>query len=393
MTSVRALDPSWFRQVLGQYPTGVTVITAMCPDGQPTGMAVGSFTSVSLSPPLVAFFPDKSSTTWPRMSPAGSFCVNVLSAGQEDVCRLFATKGADRFAQFKWHPAASGAPVLSGAAAWIDCVIERVQDAGDHYIVIGRVLDLDLGAEELPLLFYRGGYGRFAPLSMAAAGSDFSHFLRRVDVARPDMEKTAAELGLQCVASADVHGDLVVLATAGEPVFGAAVPVGHRVPFVPPLAVPLVAWAHPPAVAAWKQRSGKELGPVLDQRCEAMLATLRRRQFSVAGGGPVHMELTATNERLELAPGDAQLLAHRTKVIQQLFDSYEPADLCDESVAGIRSVNVPVFSEDGTAVLMLSLFGLPERVSAVEVSRYAERLLVTAQAVTARLGGRWPDPG
>jgi flavin reductase (DIM6/NTAB) family NADH-FMN oxidoreductase RutF/DNA-binding IclR family transcriptional regulator len=392
MTSLRALDSSWFRQVLGQYPTGVTVITAMCPDGQPAGMAVGSFTSVSLSPPLVAFFPDKSSSTWPKIGPAGAFCVNVLGADQEDVCRLFATKGADRFAQFEWHLSESGVPILDGAVAWIDCAIELVQDAGDHYIVIGRVRDLDLGAEELPLLFYRGGYGRFAPLSMAAVGSDFSYFLRRVDVARPDMETLAAELGLQCVASADVHGDLVVVATAGQPVFGAAAPAGHRVPLMPPIGTPLVAWAPGAEVTAWKHRFSKNLTPALDRHCDAMLATVRQRQFSIASGGALHMELTATNEKLESAPDDHELLAHRREVIQQLFDSYEPAILDDASVMGVRSVNVPVFGEDGNVVFMLSLFGLPERVSATELESYAERLLVTAKAVTARLHGTWPRP-
>jgi DNA-binding IclR family transcriptional regulator len=106
----------------------------------------------------------------------------------------------------------------------------------------------------------------------------------------------------------------------------------------------------------------------------------------------MHMELTATNEKLELAPGDSELLAHRREVIQQLFDSYEPPVLDDASVTGIRSVNVPVFGEDGSVVLMLSLFGLPERVSAAEVRRYAERLLITAKTVTTRLHGNWPTP-
>jgi flavin reductase (DIM6/NTAB) family NADH-FMN oxidoreductase RutF/DNA-binding IclR family transcriptional regulator len=392
MTVLRAHDPSWFRQILGQYPTGVTVITAMGTDGEPAGMAVGSFTSVSLSPPLVAFFPDKSSSTWPRIRLTGAFCVNVLGADQEDVCRLFATKGVDRFAQFKWRRGESGAPILDGAVAWIDCAIELVQDAGDHYIVIGRVRDLDLGAEELPLLFYRGGYGRFAPFSMAAVGSDFSHFLRRVDVARRDMETIAAELGLQCVASADVHGDLVVLATAGQPIFGIAAPVGQRVPLMPPIGVPLVAWASDAEITAWKHRFAANLRPAIDRRCDEMLATVRGRQFSIATGGALHMELTATNEKLELAPGDHELLAHRLEVVQRLFDSYEPPILDDASVIGVRGVNAPIFGEDGNVVFMLSLFGLPESASAAEVERYAERLLVTAKTVTARLHGSWPPP-
>jgi flavin reductase (DIM6/NTAB) family NADH-FMN oxidoreductase RutF/DNA-binding IclR family transcriptional regulator len=392
MTILRAHDPSWFRQILGQYPTGVTVITALGTDGEPAGMAVGSFTSVSLSPPLVAFFPDKSSSTWPKIQLAGAFCVNVLGAGQEDVCRLFATKGVDRFAQFKWRPGESGAPILDGAVAWIDCAIEFVQDAGDHYIVVGRVRDLDLGAGELPLLFYRGGYGRFAPHSMAAVGSDFSYFLRRVDAARRDMEAVAAELALQCVASADVHGDLVVLATAGEPAFGMAAPVGQRVPLIPPIGIPLVAWASDAEITAWKHKLGEKMQPALEHHCDEMLATVRRRQFSIATGGEVHMQLTATNEKLELAPADRELLARRREIIQRLFSSYEPVILDDASLRGIRGVNAPIFGKDGSAVLMLSLFGLPERMSAADVQRYAERLIVTAKTVTARLHGNWPQP-
>ena len=90
-------DPRWFRQVLGQYPTGVCVVTATEPDGGRAGFVVGSFTSVSLDPPLVAFFPDRGSTSWPRIHSVGRFCVNILSAEQEDVCRNFATRKQDKF--------------------------------------------------------------------------------------------------------------------------------------------------------------------------------------------------------------------------------------------------------------------------------------------------------
>src|SRR5687767_9052427 len=91
-------DSARFRQVLGRFPTGVVVVTGIDPHGRPAGMAVGSFTSVSLVPPLLAFFPDKGSSSFPKIRASGSFCVNVLSASQEPVCRAFATKGADKFA-------------------------------------------------------------------------------------------------------------------------------------------------------------------------------------------------------------------------------------------------------------------------------------------------------
>ena len=164
-------DARWFRQVLGQYPTGVTVVTANCA-GTPVGMVVGSFTSVSLDPMLVAFFPDKSSTTWPKIRPTGLFCVNVLSADQETVCRAFTAKAPDKFDRTGWRLATSGSPILGGVVAWIDCDIWSVIDAGDHFIVIGRVRDLDMPNPALPLVFFRGGYGRFLPLSLAAGEAD-----------------------------------------------------------------------------------------------------------------------------------------------------------------------------------------------------------------------------
>ena len=97
-----AIDPKHFRRVLGHFPTGVAVISGLDPEGKPAGMAIGSFSSVSLDPPLVAFLPDKSSTSWPKIAPSGKFCVNILGSEQEDVCRTFAVKGGDKFAELKW---------------------------------------------------------------------------------------------------------------------------------------------------------------------------------------------------------------------------------------------------------------------------------------------------
>jgi flavin reductase (DIM6/NTAB) family NADH-FMN oxidoreductase RutF len=160
-TSPPAFDSARFRQVLGHFTTGVTVITAATDEG-PVGLAVGSFASVSLDPPLVGFFPDKTSSSWPRIEAAGAFCVNVLGGDQEEVCRRFASKGDDKFAGLGWKPARSGAPLLDGVIAWIDCDIESVTDAGDHHFVLGRVRDLAVEHDGAPLLFFRGGYGRFA---------------------------------------------------------------------------------------------------------------------------------------------------------------------------------------------------------------------------------------
>ncbi|MFI1165831.1 flavin reductase family protein [Streptomyces sp. NPDC020801] len=156
------VEPGEFRRVLGSFATGVTVVTAPAAEGEdsPAGFACQSFGSLSLDPPLVAFMVGRTSSTWPRIARAGVFCVNVLGAGQGELCRAFAVSGADKFAGVAHEPApASGSPRLAGALAWIDCAIHAVHTGGDHLIVVGRVNALGTsGTDEPPLLFHRGRF-------------------------------------------------------------------------------------------------------------------------------------------------------------------------------------------------------------------------------------------
>lgn len=168
MSESPAFDAKQFRTVLGHFPTGVTIVTAM--DGDtPLGFTIGSFTSVSLDPPLVGFLPMKNSDTWASMSRSGSFCVNVLSRQQADLCWKFAKSDneAERFTDVAWHPGPTGSPVVDRAVAWIDCTVEQVYEMGDHYFVLGRVVALEADADHdgegpFPLLFFRGTLGGFA---------------------------------------------------------------------------------------------------------------------------------------------------------------------------------------------------------------------------------------
>ncbi|MEZ5219035.1 MAG: flavin reductase family protein [Ilumatobacteraceae bacterium] len=158
-------DALRFRQVLGHFPTGVTVVTGSH-EGVPHGMTIGSFTSVSLDPPLVGFFPMESSESWKAIEASGRFCVNVLGADQAELCWRFAKPATEdsRFTGLSWRPSPLDSPVLTGVIAWIDCEIESVHTMGDHLFVLGRVADLDTwdGAEPAPLLFFRGKLGGFS---------------------------------------------------------------------------------------------------------------------------------------------------------------------------------------------------------------------------------------
>jgi 3-hydroxy-9,10-secoandrosta-1,3,5(10)-triene-9,17-dione monooxygenase reductase component len=155
------IDPRGFRDALGHLPTGVTIVTARLPDVR-VGLACNSVTSVSLEPPLVAFCAARSSTTWPQIRLAGRFCVNVLADCHAEAAQRFAKRGVDRFAtSLSWHER-EGGPGLDDAVAWVDCEAYDEHEAGDHVIVVGRVLALGMRSNASPLVFYRGAYGSFA---------------------------------------------------------------------------------------------------------------------------------------------------------------------------------------------------------------------------------------
>jgi len=162
------IDARHFRDVLGSYPTGVCVVTSQTDAGERIGLAVGSFTSISLDPPLVGFLPDKRSRSWARIAPTGRFCVNVLGSEQLDHCRRFATSVDDKFEGMSHGASPAGLPLLDDALAWIDCTVEQVVEIGDHLLVVGRVLALDRRIEGAPLVFYRGGYHTLAGLDERA---------------------------------------------------------------------------------------------------------------------------------------------------------------------------------------------------------------------------------
>jgi flavin reductase (DIM6/NTAB) family NADH-FMN oxidoreductase RutF len=154
-------DPAAFRRILGHFCTGVVVVTAL-EDGAPVGMTCQSFSSLSLDPPLVMFCPAHTSTTWPRVRRAGTFAVNILADSQEHIGRSFAATGHDKFAGVAWAPGRTGAPLLVGAVAHIECRLDSVLPGGDHDIVIGAPLAMAEDPARSPLIFFRGTFGNLA---------------------------------------------------------------------------------------------------------------------------------------------------------------------------------------------------------------------------------------
>jgi len=158
-----AIDATAFRKALGQFASGVTVITTSH-EGTPFGMTASAFTSVSLDPPLVLFCADKRARSGTMVGPAGVFAVNILGENQRDFSDLFAGKGTDEERSEKLAQigkvAETGAPILPDVVAWLDCRVDRTIDAGDHFIYIGLVLASGTMGDTRPLLYWHGNYRR-----------------------------------------------------------------------------------------------------------------------------------------------------------------------------------------------------------------------------------------
>lgn len=373
------IDPAWYRQVLGQYPTGVCVVTAQSPEGEPIAMVVGSFSSVSLDPPLVAFFPDRKSSSWARLRECARFCVNILSADQEGLCRKLASKDPNKFADVAHRSSTAGNPILDGAVAWIDCDRYAIADAGDHEMVTGRIVELDTEGSGLPLLFFRGGYGRFTPASMVADSAQGVTLaqLRNVDCARTEMEQLADRVGGLCIATVRVGNELVIAASAGQARDGGAASlVGQRLPFAPPAGAVFGAWLPEPARSRWvaSQSATAANAPSLE--------AVRARGYSVGLRNDAQRTLS---ERLLASAENRQHHADVEDLLGAL--AYDPEQLTTDLKRDIRLISVPVFDARGQVELALTLYAFPKPDVSTGVDRYIDEVVATAGAVTVKIGG------
>ncbi|GAA4752913.1 flavin reductase [Nocardioides endophyticus] len=373
-------EPRHFRDVLGQFPTGVAVVTALDPDGAPVGMAVGSFSSVSLDPPLVAFMPARTSSTYPVIADAPHFCVSILGADQEEVCRAMATRGADKFSEIDWFPAPSGAPIIADSLAWIDCTPAWTHEAGDHLIVLGTVDQLAELRPGPPLVFFRGGYGGFATASlMAAPERDIVEPIRLAGRARSLMEDLAKELDLECLAVGAVGEQSVCLAIADSP-SADYIPsrVGYRTPFVFPVGSVFVAW-DPARTALWLPADAARAAGG-----EAALRRVRDRRWSVATGDDHYDDLERAVGQLLIQgqDDDGSLGGVMNALRGEQFDPpLEPHTTYD-----VRMLMAPVFGPHGVE-LGIAVRGFRNHLDGAEIEAIGARLIAAADEVSRKIGG------
>jgi flavin reductase (DIM6/NTAB) family NADH-FMN oxidoreductase RutF/DNA-binding IclR family transcriptional regulator len=369
------IDPQLMRDVLGHYPTGVTVITARSPEGRPEAMTVGTFMSVSLDPALVAFLPARSSRSFARLRRSPAFCVNVLGADQEALCRTFASSAEDKFSEVEWRASPSGSPIVDGAIAWIDADLDRISEIGDHFLVVGRIRALDVVRPALPLLFFERGYGRFAPLQFAAgAPAHLFPLLRAVEAARPILERTAETIGSEIVVTAAVDDQLVHVAVIGHTSIHPSPLVGRRLPLAPPLGSLLVANADEGAQDAWLRRSSRAGEDGDRESLAEQLRLIRSKGWVLARKSPRHDEL---DNMLEVIADDVRTPAQGRalmRLLDELRQAYDESAPAYASQPTVRMLAVPVRDGCGRVPFQIGVHDVPGAEDDVPLGRIRAEL-------------------
>jgi flavin reductase (DIM6/NTAB) family NADH-FMN oxidoreductase RutF len=380
-----AIDPELFRETLGHYPTGVAVVTGVAADGKPVGMVVGTFSSVSLDPPLIAFFPASSSSSFPQLRTARAFAVNVLAADQEPLCRQFATSGADKFEGVRWHQGPLGSPVLEGAVSWIECTFEQIREAGDHYVVLGRVHHLAVQRSTLPLLFFQGGYGQFSPRSFVAAPDPgLIQAAQLAETIRAQVEEFSAEFAVNCSVLVKIGGDAVQVLAAHHASAAEPLPLGHRQPIIPPFGAAFLVNATPAEVDEWLRRAPDDSR----NRCDlnwTQLGKVRERGYSVLTAGP---ELLQRHQAALSAFELSHRLPRQKRAVQQATSELAE-HFCPDLLPGRRydlaSIVVPILVRADLPPMAIRISGLPVSLWAEQIECWAGQLKRVAATAAAAL--------
>ncbi len=387
----RRVDPARYREVMGHYPTGVVVVSGTNPEGEPIGMVVGTFTSVSLDPPLVAFMPSAESHTYALMRDSPAYCINVLAHDQLDLCHALARPRKGMFEEVDWSPSPLGVPMLADAVAHVHCRPVQVVSAGDHVIVVCEGLDMHVTRPVNPLLFFQGAFGGFNPRGMTAHGdASLIEAVRLAEVARPHVERFAAEFACECGVLVPVSdSELTVAASAYGGRAQMRESLGLRVPMTPPLGEGLVAWQSPHQIENWLRREPSG-DPKTAERYRRRLALIREHGYSVAGlpAGSPPLYDRMQQAMAQYATGSL-LPAHERAVRAVIADSqdlFEMVDVADEQRYDMASIVVPVRLGDGRVPMILRATQLPQDVDGLTVRGWIRALRATVARVGADLG-------
>lgn len=390
-TAPATIDARDFRDVMGHYPTGVVFVSGMV-DGDPVGMVVGTFSSVSLEPPLVSFMPMTTSGTYGRLRQAEHLCISVLAHDQMATVRTLAGRDPDKLSKVAWTPSAAGAPQLDGAVAHIHGRIDREIEAGDHYITLVAVDDLAVARPTTPLLFFQGGYGGFSTTGMSAhVDKDLISAVRLAEAARPQLDALAYRIGGSAAALVQVSAiDQTIGAASYGPSVQSEERLGVRIPLIPPLGEGAVAWSDE-QIEQWVSR----IWPVdadVQQAYRDRAAKVRDQGYAVARIDEDRDGYDRLGEALS-EYGLGELSPARDREVRGVFFSsgaYFGGSISpEERHVDLASIVVPVLDptcdEPRNSGLVLRLGHLPQGVDGRQALEWVTALQEAAAAVRATL--------
>lgn len=382
-TTTGVLDPGHYREVMGHYPTGVAIVTGIASDEEPVAMIVGTFSAVSMDPPLVSFMPTVKSGTFARLRTAKSFCINVVAQDQVSTCRVLGSFEAGKFDRVPWAMSAHGAPALGDAVARVHCTPEQLVEAGDHYIVLCAVHDMEVVRPTTPLLFFQGAYGGFTPRMMTARGdAAVIQAVNRAEAARPHLETLARNHECEVAVLAPVSESELTIA-AGS--YGGRAEMqqalGDRIALVPPIGEGWVGWQGAGSIDAWLARAGSKDPAVLEffrSRAEAA----RANGYSIAlvnqGGYRRLQEVLRKLSEGDLTPSAERQL--KTELIEYQ-KSFTAGDIVDEQTYDVGWIIVPVFTGSDQPYFLLRLSQLPEPTTGKKVKEVLDDARQAALAI------------
>lgn len=381
------IDNDQFRAVLGNYPTGVAVVTGMAADGEPLGMVVGTFTSVSLNPPLVAFLPMKTSRTFNTLRDESErFCINILAADQEGICRTLASPGERKFDHVQWHASPLGNPVIDGVVGWIDCTYANVVDGGDHFIVLGAVQHMGLERDASPLLFFQRGYGRFTtgPL-MLSNDRDVLQSVRLAEQAREEIETLAKSLEVGCSIVAAAGPDSIYVAVADHSAAQRNTNrLGVRAPLTPPLGAVFVGSSNAIDERTWLARLGK-CTPETREQAILQLKRVRERGWSLSLMGAPAQELEEALDLYSCPDRTPEQERRFLATVSRMFTMHEPVSIEADQPYDVLHLTVPVKHRNGDTLLALRLSELPSALTGRQIENYVQHLQAVAARIEAKI--------
>lgn len=372
------LDNNVLREALGHYPTGVALIATVDEERHAAGMIVGTFTAVSGDPPLVGFFPMKSSRSFERIRDAGFFTVNILAHDQEHVCRALMRPQPDKFEGLPWTPSANGAPVLDGVVLTIDCELAEVTEAGDHYLATGLVKKVQVRRPVAPLLQFQGGYGGFVPGSFVAPSDALvARSVEIVQSIRHGMEQLADAASAEVAAYTRIGDHAVAVAIVKGRSVSTPTILGAKFPLVPPFGEVFLAGASQEELADWIAKAHSISGDTAEVS-RKRLEHLRLHGWTGSQSGSFR------DNRLFPALEDYgldEVTPARHREIRKLLsegaqDLHPPRFTNGIAVPG-GSLVAPILTSEGRCTVMLRMSHMPT-MSGDELNCWGQRLKALA---------------